>query len=75
MFFDDGQAEVGLTAANILLTGGNMNMPQIEQRMLVEVRPLVSDIFSVQVCSLALSIFIILMSNLHICDWDYLYLY
>jgi actin-related protein len=45
----DWQAEVGLTAANIVLTGGNMNMQQIEQRVLSEVRPLVSDLFSVQV--------------------------
>jgi actin-related protein 6 len=41
--------ELGLVASNIILTGGNMNLPQIETRLQNDIRPLVPDIFSIQV--------------------------
>jgi actin-related protein len=41
--------EMGLAAANIILTGGNVKFPNFEERFLSELRPLVPDIYPVQV--------------------------
>lgn len=40
---------MGLAAANIVLTGGNAQLPQYEERFFNELRPLVPDIFPVKV--------------------------
>ena len=42
------QAEMGLASGNIVLTGGNMRLPQIEERYLSEVRQHIPDIFKVE---------------------------
>lgn len=43
------QVEMGLAASNIVLTGGNMNLPQIQIRFENELRPFVPDMYSMQV--------------------------
>lgn len=40
---------MGLAAGNILLTGGNTKFPQFKKRFLNEIRPLIPDIFPVNV--------------------------
>jgi|MDTB01.1.fsa_nt_gb actin-related protein 6 len=42
------QAEMGLASSNMLLTGGNMRLPQIEERFKNEVRQHIPDIFHME---------------------------
>ena len=42
------QVEMGLASSNIVLTGGNMRLPQIEDRYISEVRQRIPDIFDVK---------------------------
>ena len=39
---------MGLAAANLVLTGGNANFPQFEERFYGEIRPSVPDVFDMQ---------------------------
>ena len=39
----------GLVATNVLLTGGNAKFPQYEKRFFTELRPMVPDIFNMEV--------------------------
>ena len=39
----------GLAASNILLTGGNCNLPQLRDRYALEVRQLIPDVFPIEV--------------------------
>ena len=41
------QVEMGLTSSNLVLTGGNMSLPQIEARYNQEVRKYIPDVFEV----------------------------
>ena len=40
---------MGLAAANIVLTGGNVMFPNFERRFLSEIRPMIPDIFPINV--------------------------
>ena len=42
------RVEMGLACSDIVLTGGNMRLPQVEERYLAEVRQHIPDIFEVQ---------------------------
>lgn len=42
------QLEMGLAAGNIVLTGGNVQFPQFEERFFNEIRSLVPDIFPIK---------------------------
>jgi len=42
------ELEIGLCAANIILTGGNARMPQFQERFHADLRPHVPDIFDVR---------------------------
>lgn len=53
---------MGLAAANIILTGGNVKFPNFEERFLSELRPLVPDIYPVQVSRILLSSHILSLS-------------
>lgn len=53
----DDKYEMGLAAANIVLTGGNVKFPNFEERFYSELRPLVPDIYPIQVsCELFFSL-------------------
>ena len=43
------KVDMGLAASNIILTGGNVNFPNFEERFLSEIRPLVPDVFPINV--------------------------
>ena len=42
------QVQMGLASSNIVLTGGNMRFPQIEERYMSEARQYIPDIFEVE---------------------------
>lgn len=43
------QLDMGLAASNIVLTGGNINLPNLSQRFETEIRPDVPDMFAMKI--------------------------